>query len=1158
MAEFQRQLDELKRMVTLGRWKTVKERLGKFRDDEPALIYDRMIATLASSTSRSVGAPSLPAPSVMPGGVASVGAVIGMGAPPPGGAGPPGATRGRRGKEQNVFAPEDVIGLLLAAPKQLTDSQIKQLGRIAASAVAAGAESETIASMLRELLGRDDAPPWLDAPLLVELFFAGGLSRYVEPLLPPLAEAIREKNLNALNHWCRFLEDRYRREGKRSDLEKTWEVTQTLLAAGTTDDEETNKALRRCVELAQKLEKELGMKWLEDSFTEEPQRGIAVLAAIGTFYRDNWQAWSQTPDRRRKALTLQKTAVEALIQAAPQRADQWQATLQLLALNWFEEANLAFHHQTRGYRQLRFDAYGNPYYIGYASPSGSRRQPQPILITDLLECAPSDQWTKRLSAALRPSFQAMRARLLMKIGEEEDAFELIRPLAGTHRELTKKLVEQFLAYWTQNHRLNNREVPRNPFMVYYGFNPRGDAIPLTRSKQNRNMDELAHWVKKLRELNLGEIDDRLLIKAFTEAHSVAEVYRLETIERVFGPLQTIEPTTVAELVQKMRSNLSNVWRDPRVQQREKTKRRKKDIEAEVRRGYALAIQVVDRALSDSPNHWALIQAKAALLIDQANYEKEIGVSGSSYAERRSEAMRLFARAADAYAKALPDLPKEKQTAEVYQQWFYAALGSADIRGIHPDKPADLKQIPLIAASLETLDPAARQYHRDKFASSLYTRLASVNPGSKFMFLKAGFQIVGDHPLARDARRLYEYYQDLVTEIELHARIDGHHRVGHTEPFGVLVEIRHTKEIEREAGGFAKYTTNQRSYYYSFNYGRPLQNYRDKFEEAVHAALDEDFEVLSITFNSKDAHSKSDPEREGWRVTPYAYLLLKAKGAHVDRLPPLRLEMDFLDTSGYVVLPIESPQVPLDASERLAGRPPENLTIAQTLDERQAKDGKLLLEVKATGHGVIPPLDELLELSPDGFRRVATEDQGVSVSEFDQESERTVVLCERLWVVTFQAVRERDQMPHQFAFGQPKVPVKEMDYQRYVDEDLVSVEPVAKLEWEYGQPRRPWWAIARLAAGSVVTVILIMAAIVWRRRKRPRPTTAFRRPERLTPFTCIGLLRHIQRDGELPAGRRQELERAIADLEQRFFASGDGADVDLNATVEFWLKEVRTG
>src|SRR5690606_28434743 len=250
---------------------------------------------------------------------------------------------------------------------------------------------------------------------------------------------------------------------------------------------------------------------------------------------------------------------------------------------------------------------------------------------------------------------------------------------------------------------------------------------------------------------------------------------------------------------------------------------------------------------------------------------------------------------------------------------------------------------------------------DRFANALFTRMSAVNPAVKYRYLKAGFEIVGDHPQAREARKVFDYYNDLVTEIQLRATIDGPDTVGHGRPFGVRVELRHTREIERESGGFGKYLQNQNDARFAYNYGRPTENYRDKFQEATVAALGEHFEVLSITFNHPDVNSKADTEY-GWRRTPYAYLLLKARGPEVDTLPPLQIDLDFLDTSGYAVLPVASPPVPLDASRASPEpRPHENLEITQILDEREAKEGRLRLEIRATCNGLVPDLEQLLDL-----------------------------------------------------------------------------------------------------------------------------------------------------------------------------------------------------
>src|SRR5262249_33061240 len=156
------------------------------------------------------------------------------------------------------------------------------------------------------------------------------------------------------------------------------------------------------------------------------------------------------------------------------------------------------------------------------------------------------------------------------------------------------------------------------------------------------------------------------------------------------------------------------------------------------------------------------------------------------------------------------------------------------------------------------------------------------------------------------------------------------------------------------------------------------------------------------FETDKVHSRA-AEEYGWRVTPYAYLLLKPRGPQVDKLPPLRIDLDFLDTSGYVVLPIESSAVPLHAPQEKGGPPPaRKFQVTQTLDERQASQGKLVLEVKATAEGLVPDLERLVTLEPEGFEVVRADDQGVAVSKFEPDSERIAVSSERTWLVTLRA------------------------------------------------------------------------------------------------------------------------------------------------------------
>jgi hypothetical protein len=293
---------------------------------------------------------------------------------------------------------------------------------------------------------------------------------------------------------------------------------------------------------------------------------------------------------------------------------------------------------------------------------------------------------------------------------------------------------------------------------------------------------------------------------------------------------------------------------------------------------------------------------------------------------------------------------------------------------------------------------------------------------------------------------------------------------------------------------------------------------------------------------------------GWRVTPYAYVLLKARGAEVDRLPPVSMDLDFLDTSGYVVLPIESPAVPIDAASPAEPRPCENLKVVQTLDERQADKGKLILELKATGNGLVPPLEDVVALDVPGFTVAEIEKQPVAVSRFDPEQKENLVVSERIWTVNL--VAEADTPPAtEFAFpaaASDAIPAA-MTYQRFDDADIVHVEPTVLLAERYAAPD---WSWAGMSAIAVALLVLCVAGVLF---LRPKPkqveAPAYRMPRQITPFTVIGLLQTIRRDGHLDEGTDRELTGVIHHIEEHYFADRQAPAVDLHQTASTWLERV---
>lgn len=1149
---FDAELEAFQKSVTRGDWPAVKKYLGGLPADEAKAGYLQMLRSLQSG----------PMPA-MPGGMAAGAgpgpAVMFRGMPVAAGPTPMPMPMA----ERNQFTADDLVGLIAASPKEPEKDAVGALSAILQQVVAGGTVVEGIVARFKVETTKASGGV-LTPRLAARLLCGAGQAAAAGDFLPAVAKAEADKDVEALNLLARHFVGLHARENKLAFLEKAWAATQAALAhPGPRAEHE--EALKRAVELAPKLRTELGEAWLAKSFSDRPERGMDILATVGAVAAQGLQSQPTDPEARGKPLELQKTAVEALLKASPARAQEWKETLSLLATNWLREGEFSQQFaQGSGAARPKRDMFGNYYFMNDDGTMPGMQpqnpnQPKPITVMEVLKSAPGTEWLDRVRDDLRPRLAMTLCQLHLKAEEEAKAFPYIERLAPTHPRPARELVNDFLRVWTKNHDPNAVRGAQNSFIwFYYGFDVHANGVPLTRSKQERNLEDLARWAVRMRKLPIGDPDEELLARAFTACHSTAEVYKMEAIEKVFGPLGSLKPKTLAGLAQQMRENLGTVWRKPEEQAEKKTNRKPKDIQVEVLRGYDVARGVVDKALAKFPDEWSLVLARAAVAADELAFRNELARS-PGFAAKRAAAFGEFARAARLYAARAKDLPDEEQSPKVYEQWFYASLGACDLAQITDEMVPDTRQPGLVREALHLLPGELAEKHAGRFANDLVTRLSAIKPACKYRYLKGGFEIVGDHPQAVEAKKVFDYYKDIVTEIKLEAVPDGSPAVGYKDPFGVFVWLRHTRDIERESGGFGRYLQNQNATTrFSWNYGRPTADYRDRFQAAATEALKEGFETLSVTFETDKVQSRAAAEY-GWRITPYAYLLLKARGPHVDKLPPLRIDLDFLDTSGYVVLPIESAAVPLDARAAHAdGRPARKVQVTQTLDERQAAQGKLGLEIKASALGLVPDLDRLLNLAPEGFNLGKTEDQGVSVAKFDPDSDPLAVSTERTWLLTFQAKPDLPKPPEKFRFGEAKQDGVAMTYQRYQDADLAAAAPEVDLVEHYGRRSYTW---AWWSAGAAL-VLLGLTAWAARRLRRRRPAAErWRLPEPLTPFTAIALLERIRAEGGLDEPGRQKIDQSIRRLEERYFAEADGAPngdgaAELRDVTLGWLREAR--
>jgi hypothetical protein len=273
--------------------------------------------------------------------------------------------------------------------------------------------------------------------------------------------------------------------------------------------------------------------------------------------------------------------------------------------------------------------------------------------------------------------------------------------------------------------------------------------------------------------------------------------------------------------------------------------------------------------------------------------------------------------------------------------------------------------------------------------------------------------------------------------------------------------------------------------------------------------------------------------------------------------PLKLDLDFLDTTGYAVLPVESQALSIDCGTTSPdSRPLQQLSVTQTLDERQAKENRLVLEVKATGQGLVPELDQLLDLSFADFEVTESEDNGLSVSRFDPESSEPVVVTDRLWTITLADSPEVADDARTFMFASARLPLKEEVWQRYDDADLVEVEQSVTLQEQYDEPDH-----SRAIATAVGFALCLIVFLAWWLLRKPAvaPVTVhrFHMPESPTAFNVLSLLKDIERNNGLTSDGRTELATSINRIERYYFAEHrDGAAPDLQDMADSWVRKAR--
>ena len=1096
---FKKDFETFRRDVVLGRWDQVKAYLEALPDNDATAAFRQLVTQLNSPVT-----------------IRPRKELIGLGA--------------KQHKQAQYLRPAEFLALTDAAKKAPNAQLLTQLaGLIKGDKKPPREFFTTLAKGTRYFGSQDNEAKTRSARLLIE---AGHLEE-ASQFLPDPAEALGSKNHSALNLLGRYHTESHTADRGKEHLQKAWDLSLGIIREKEAPLTERAEALYRALALVPDLEDGTGRQWLIKTFANASAEGFEILATVGTLAAQLRE--HRSPDFRLEQLKLQSAAVAALIGNDDIDLTPWQEILTLYVLNWNSEAERSYRlDSSNSLRpQSQVDPFGNIFYARYRQPvqqTNTRTTPA-IPSGELLGTRPDEKWLALIDPPVRIENLISAAKLFLKVKEEERAFPILKELASSRPGETKDLVREMIRVWGENHNPNQQSRYRSSYSYFYGYNQRAETIPLTRSKQERNLKLLAKMVQEVRTLGLEENFQEEFADAFIQAHSQAEVWRVEALTAVFGETSKLDPKTTTSLLRRMRENLARLWPDPKVQEKAKTNRKDKELEAQIFKGYAAAKNLCLDALDQHPDSWTLKVQLASLKYEESNYKSGLA-SNPEHSTTKGGALEDLEAAATEYIGTLPLEDEKDESTETFTTWFYAALGSPNLATLKAEHQPIPAEYPKIKASLESISEPARKRHLDDFAKTLNARLANVSADLKYRFLEAALQITGPHERIDEASRVFQYYQDLVTEIELDVHLDGPDRIDASAPFGLYVNLRHTKEIERESGGFQRYLINQNNAPYSYNYGRPTEDYRDKFEKSARSVLEEHFEVISLTFHNSKVTSRTDA-KEGWTLTPYAYFLLKPKGPEIDSIPPLKIDLDFLDTSGYVVLPISSAAIPVDASKEAPERPYRDLSLTMILDQRESeKEGHISLEIRASGHGLVPSLDELVELPLDGFEISSTDDRELQVDELDARTDDGAPISTHEWRLILEP--KNDRLPAKFTFPTVLATLSTkkdegLTLQKYDDVDLVSVEKTTAIAAGSDSPSWLLWLIP-------VAILAAIAAFFLLRRKSPVEQVAQGPdlPSTLTPVSVLAFLENLQRNGQLPEKEGVNLSDSIKSLKDRSF------------------------
>jgi len=1077
------------------------------------------------------------------------------------------------GRNVPVLTLDDFLGLADACPGEPNSGQIQKLGPLLRIAVPKQQELWLRKALEKgtRWLGADEGKRLATGRVLLHADFDGLALEY----LPSLLEANKLEDAGIRAEIMQFLASQEKlQEHQQTQVGALWKQNADVLGDPTADSGRQQQAVDRLADLMEKAPEEALRPLLAAMVQRDPDHVLKLASTFGR--RAPINSYTRDFRPRTSALTAQKCLLECVAEEAELDKPPWSHVAAVMADRWIQEAE----HTIRSRPPE-----------DVLSPDKLAKSPH-VLPADVLDAVPEAEWIEALPQSVRERIDLCVSQVVLASDRYEEAVERIVELAGRNPAAGIELAEQYLKYWAIRH---NPQVPEW-IRQRLGL-AEGAQIIVTPLMMQRNVDSMAEMMDAFRRHKINPRDAELLVNAFDVCYSDAEVYRRADVEKVFGPIGDMPEDVFSRLIRKMTDSLATRWRSMEVQEAAGARRDRQQTLDMVRRGYGVAVEMIDRRLEQHPDAWRVTAMAGTLASDWGTFEyfQELVTSDGTqrmqvYQEKGQEAEARFAKAAEIYARQVPQFTPGSYSIDVYLAWFHGLLGIGGNGNLNLSKSLDRAALGRLRDVIRALPKEAATAHVNLFAKHVNARLEDTeNPlheELKYKYLAGSLVIVKESPFSFQAQSKVDYYDELLEETRLTTRVDGPNEVPRDRHFGIILSIQHTEAMGRMAD-FGAYLVNERPRAGApARPGQPatavfrmsdVQGRRDQLELNLTEALAPFFEIASITFSPKDVRSRAI-EKPGWEETVLAYLHVKVKDASVDKIPQIQLDLEFLDLTGPVTIAAESSEtmIKVDA-EPDAPRPFFQAEVTQTLDTRRMESsGEILLEVEATGCGLVPELDELLDLDtlPEELPVVRIDPQGDTlVRQINSWADSVHAVSERAWTVTFDAAALKEPGgPAEFPLPPPRAEDATATYRTYVDMDLGDLEdPVVALGDESAAGELaawaasvPPWVVALVVVGGVFALGVVIALLVrLARRPRERPLRArdvFQMPAEIDPFVVVRLLRSMGSSELVTLGQRDRanLEEEITRIEASSFGgNGSGvADEELRNVARKWLRFAR--